>query len=132
MRLLPIVRATSSACCSPFWQHIRPKKAMQYEDQTVYRLIGFDVGGVDLDADALPDQVDRENEARVRPLSNKASYDTLEGAVRHFDHHPFVDHRAGVVLQLTFKEPSNAVDLMIGDRRGLSFNRYDIDNACAL
>src|SRR5688500_5988526 len=104
---------------------------MQYAHQTVYRLINFDVCRVDLDAHTLPDQVHRQNEARVRSLSNEASYDALEGAVRHFDHHPFVYQGAWVVLQLTFKEPPNAFDFVIGNRRGLSFNRHDIDDACA-
>ena len=60
----------------------------------------FDVGGVDFDADALADEVDREDEARVRALADEAADDALQRAVRHLDHHAFADHRARVVLQI--------------------------------
>src|SRR5678815_1511592 len=57
-------------------------------------LVRLDVRRVDLDADALANQLDREDEPRVGALAQETADDAFERAVGHFDHHAFADERA--------------------------------------
>ena len=107
---------------------------MQKEGQRVCRSeisVGLDVGGVDFDADALADEVDRQDEPCVRALADEAADNAFERAVRHFDHHSFANQRAGIVLQIAFEQAADAFDFVIGNRRRLSFERHDVDDAGA-
>src|SRR5262245_49263909 len=80
-----------------------------------YGLIRCHVRRVDFHADSLADQLDRNHEARVRALAHETADDAFQRAVLHLDHHAFANHRAGVVLQIAFDEPADAVDLVLGN-----------------
>src|SRR4051794_18501975 len=56
---------------------------------------------VDLDADRLANEVHRQHEACFRRvLANQPTDDTAQRTVNDLDHHPFMDQRTRVVLQL--------------------------------
>src|SRR5262245_55163743 len=104
---------------------------MQNPRQTVFGLVGSDVGGVDFDADTLSDQVDGEDQPGMSALSDEAANDAFERAVLHLDHHPLSYQGTRVVLQVAFDQTAYPVDFMVGNRGGLSFERHDADHARA-
>ena len=59
-----------------------------------------DVCRVDFDADSLPDQIHREDEARFVVLPDESSNDTRQRTVNHFNHHALTDHRARIVREV--------------------------------
>src|SRR6266550_300297 len=71
-------------------------------------------------------------EARVRTLASQTADDTLERTVHDLHHHPFADHRARIVGELAFNQRADPLDLVLGNRRGLSFERDDVDYTGAL
>ena len=104
---------------------------MQNEGQTLYSLVRRDVGRVDFDADALPNQIDGENKARMGPLPYEAAHNTFQRAVLDLDHHAFSNERAWVELQIAFDQTADPVDFMVGDGGGSPLERYDVDDAAA-
>jgi hypothetical protein len=99
---------------------------------TGYQLVRLYIGGIDLDAHSLPNQIDSQDETCVRALADKTPDDAFQRAVLHFDHHPLTNERARIELQIAFEETANAIDFVLGDWRRLSFKRDDIDDAGAL
>src|SRR5580765_2541814 len=68
---------------------------------------------VDFDADGLADQIHRQDEPRLwRVLPHQPADDALERTVRDFDHHAFVNHRAGIKLQLAANQQPDALQLV--------------------
>src|SRR5450759_1508677 len=97
-----------------------------------FALISLDIRGVDFDADGLADEIDGENEARVRPLACEPPHDPLQGAVRHFDHHAFTNQRAGIELEFALHQPPDALDLVLRYRHDVAVERDDVHDAGAL
>src|SRR5262245_45583182 len=96
-------------------------------------LVGLRVGRVDFDRDRLADEIHGQHEAgAMRVLPHQPADDALQRAVNHFDHHAFADHRAWIVLELAADEQPDAVQLEFGNRRRLSLERHDVDDAGAL
>src|SRR5262245_43176971 len=67
----------------------------------------------------------------MRAFAQQASDDTLERTVNDLDHHPFVNQRTRIELEIGLNQPANAFDLKIGDGRNIAVERHDIDDACA-
>ena len=67
----------------------------------------------------------------MRALADKASNHTFERPMHDLDHHPFVDERTWVVLQLARDQPADAFDFMVGNRRRLALEGDNIDDASA-
>src|ERR1044072_208849 len=64
---------------------------------------------VDFDRDGLTDQVDRQHQPCMRRiLPHQAPDYTSKRSVNDLHHHPLVDHRAGIVLQLAAHEDTDA------------------------
>src|SRR4051812_28605627 len=57
--------------------------ALQYT-----RLVRLDVGGINFHADTLADEINREDEARVRPFTNETAHHAFQGAVHHLHEGP--------------------------------------------
>src|SRR5688572_1014864 len=96
-------------------------------------LVRFHIRSVDLDADALPNQVDREDQSRaLRVLPHQAADDAAQRTVNHLHHHAFPDEGTGIVLQFTPNQHPNAVQFLFRNGRGFPIDRHDIDDACAL
>jgi hypothetical protein len=76
-----------------------------------------DVRCVNLDADALPDQSDRDHQPRVRTFPHQSADHPAEWTPLHLDHLPFVNQWARVVSELSPHERSDAFDLMIRNAR---------------
>src|SRR6185503_19681765 len=91
-----------------------------------------DVGGVDLDADGLANQVDAEYQARMRALADQPSDDALERSMDDLDHHALADHRAGIVGKIALDQLADAFDFVLGNRGGLALKRDDVHHAHAL
>src|SRR5688572_29332970 len=91
-----------------------------------------DIRSVDLDADRLADQVDREHQTRVRSLANEPADDTLQRTVDDLDHRALPNQGTRIVGEVAFDQLSNAVDFIFGDRRRLALERHDVDDAGAL
>src|SRR5262245_22421785 len=68
----------------------------------------------------------------MRTFTNQTTDDAFEGTVDDFHHHAFTDHRTRVIRELAFDERANAVDFVLGNRRGLPFEGNDADDAGAL
>ena len=75
---------------------------------------------------------DRTRRAFGASFRTSRPIDALQRTVHHLHHHPFVNHRAGVVLQLAADEQADAVQLVVGNRRRLAVERDDVDDAGAL
>ena len=71
-------------------------------------LVRPDVGGVHFNAHGLADEINRQDESRVRALPGEPPDDPAKRTVHHLDHHPFMDHRAGIVGELAFDEQALA------------------------
>src|SRR5262249_20083776 len=65
-------------------------------------------------------------------LAHQPADDAAEWSVHHFDHHSLVNQWARVVLQLAADEHADALELVLGNRRRLAFERDDRDDAGAL
>jgi hypothetical protein len=52
--------------------------------------------------------------------------------MQHFDHHPLANHRARIEREIALHELADAVDLDLRDRRRLTLERDDADDAGAL
>ena len=80
------------------------KRRREFDGADLHRVVsqyGFDVRRVDFDADRLADQIHRQHEPRLlRVLAHQPADDAAQRAVHDFDHHAFLNHRAGIVLQL--------------------------------
>ena len=90
------------------------------------------VGGIDLDADALTDQVDAQHESRARALAHQPADDAAQRPPLHFNEHAFMNERARVVAQLARDERAQTLDLSVGNRRGLSLEADEAHDARAL
>src|SRR6187200_3282442 len=117
--------------CPP-WGQPRMATGARGDESSLQRLNFLYVGRVDLHADGLPDEIDREHEAGLRPLPGQATDDAFERAVRHLDHRAGLDHRARIVGERAFDERPDALDLLIGHRRGLAVERHDRHHTRAL
>src|SRR6185503_8521162 len=93
----------------------------------IFMSVRFHVGGVHLDAHRLADQVDRENQPRVRSLAHQPPDHSLERAVRDFHHHPFPDQRTRIELQIALDQPPDRVDLPLRDGHDLAVEGDDVD-----
>src|SRR5687768_7569952 len=49
-----------------------------------------------------------------------------------FDHHPFTNERAGIVLEIAFDEAPDPIDLEVGNRGNLAVEGNDVDHTGAL
>src|SRR5262245_28733768 len=96
------------------------------------RLVGFHVRRVHFHRHSLTDQIDREHEPGVRALAHQPPHHTFERTVRDFDHHPFADERARVVLQVARDQSANALNFPVRDGRRFSLERHDVDDPGAL
>src|SRR5262245_13846164 len=64
-------------------------------------LIRFHISCVDFDRDRLTDQIDGQDEPRaLGVLAHQPSDDPPQRPICDFDHHPFVNHRTGIELQI--------------------------------
>src|ERR1700724_1935125 len=88
---------------------------------------------VDVDRHGLADQVHGQHKARVRcVLPQQPADHAAQRPVDDFHHHPLVNHRARVILQLAADQDPDALELVLGNRRGLPLERHDVDDAGAL
>src|SRR5438552_251791 len=90
-------------------------------------LISLHVCRVDVDADGLPDQIDRQHEASARRvLAHEPPDDASERTMHHFHERPLANQRTRIVLQLARDEHANAVELVFGNRRRPALDRDDV------
>ena len=66
--------------------------------------IGPDIGRLDVDADRLTDQVDRQHETGVCALTDQPPDDPCQRPVHDLDQHALVDERTRVVLELALDQ----------------------------
>src|SRR3954451_18255263 len=90
------------------------------------------IGSVDLDAHRLADEIDREHQAGMRALAHQPAKHALQRTVRHLHHHPLVNQRTGIELEIALHQPADRVDLLLGNRDDIAVERDDVDDAGAL
>src|SRR3954467_6108774 len=86
----------------------------------IFTSIGPDIRRVDVDADRLPNQVDRQDEPRFFALPQQPTDDTLQRTVNDFDHHPFADQRTRVEREVALHELADSVNFVLGNRGRLA------------
>src|SRR5215813_11042168 len=135
--VMPAIGASAYACSretSPIFIHHSAVRGSRFAGSQFARrtLIRSNVRRVDFDADGLSDQINRENEPRVRAFANQAPHDPLQRAVHHFDQRALTDQRTGIELQVALHEPADAFDLVLGNRDDVAVERDDVDDTGAL
>src|SRR6266849_2713756 len=93
-----------------------------------FALVRLDIRRVDFDADRLADQIDREDEARVRTLAHQPPHHSLQRTVGYFNHHAFANQRTRIELEVALHQPADAVDLVLGNRHDVAVERDDVDD----
>jgi hypothetical protein len=113
--------------------HVPGSQVPQIFRRRKSRLIRPDVGDVDVHGDRLLNQVNRENEPRVRRvLADEPPNYAPEWPAHHFDHRPLVYERARVVLEVAGHQESQAFDLTLRNRSGFLSERDNIRDSSAL
>ena len=75
---------------------------------------------------------DSTSRARCASFRISRPITPLQRTVDDLDHLPFLNQRAGIVLQLAADQQADALDFDLGNRRRLAFERHDVDDAGAL
>ena len=65
-------------------------------------------------------------------FANEPAHDPLQGPVGDLHHHAFMDEGTRIVLKLALNQAADAFDLLLRDRRDLTVEGDDVDDAVAL
>src|SRR4051812_46172581 len=87
---------------------------------------------IHFDADAPPDEIDRQDETRLRSLPRQAPDNAFERAMRDFDERAGLDRRARIEGQRALDQGPDALDFVIRHGRRLAVERHDRHDATAL
>ena len=95
---------------------------MQHEDDArpASGLDGLHIRRIDRHAYALPDEIDRQDQPRLRALPDQVAGDALERPVRDFDTCARGDRRTRIIGKRTGEQSPDPGDLVIGNRRRLT------------
>ena len=110
----------------------RARRRCRKRVRLVNCLVRFHVRCVYFHAHCLADQIYRQDQPRVCALAGQTAEHALERTACDFDHFPFADERAWVVLEIALHQAADAVDLRFGDRRQLAVEGDNADHTRAL